>query len=422
MIISKLDVENGSLIDSVSGLQASIVGSKMKLEQTANKGFMLSNDGTAGNYVDIPNSETMTNTGDWSISVPIRVDSNKAYCGFINKNLSSWALWYYNTTLRFGINGVESSITISVIKPNIFYYVTINYKNGVLSTYINGVLKTSSSVTITQSAYAIRIASKTLSNSCMNGKIGTPRIYNHALTQKEIDDLYTDWLQPKPTVNLLREPITTLSNDYSKEVGIVAAYNGNLSGNLWLDKSGNGKHGTKVGTVVNSKNGISFNGKQLVQVTESGNRDSCTYCLRIINKQGNPAIINKNAGGVLIGISSNIPNFRVETSSIKIATSSKTVTPNTEFDLIMTYDGVNIKGYLNGELVCTLAQTGTIVSGTSLIIGGYSTTISPFIGEIKELLIYNRVLSTNEIINYHKKWIRCVLNETFNYGADNQPW
>ena len=66
--------------------------------------------------------------------------------------------------------------------------------------------------------------------------------------------------------------------------------------------------------------------------------------------------------------------------------------------LATTYDGANQRFYVNGVLVATKAQTGSIAAGNQpLRIGGNSVSGEYFDGLIDEVRIYNRALSAAEI-------------------------
>jgi len=66
--------------------------------------------------------------------------------------------------------------------------------------------------------------------------------------------------------------------------------------------------------------------------------------------------------------------------------------------LAATYDGANLRLYVNGTLVSTKAATGAIQPGTrALRIGGNSIWSEWFAGLIDEVRVYNRALSAAEI-------------------------
>jgi len=73
---------------------------------------------------------------------------------------------------------------------------------------------------------------------------------------------------------------------------------------------------------------------------------------------------------------------------------------NTWTHLAFTYDGATEKLYVNGVLVTSRAQTGTISAANGVLhIGGDSVWGEHFQGLIDEVRIYNRALSAAEILN-----------------------
>jgi hypothetical protein len=71
---------------------------------------------------------------------------------------------------------------------------------------------------------------------------------------------------------------------------------------------------------------------------------------------------------------------------------------NTWAHLAATFDGTNLRLYVNGTLVATRPASGSIVQSASpLQIGGASTINSWFQGRIDEVRLYNRALTAQEI-------------------------
>lgn len=71
-------------------------------------------------------------------------------------------------------------------------------------------------------------------------------------------------------------------------------------------------------------------------------------------------------------------------------------TPLTWTHLVGTYDGTDIKAYINGTLVNTFNYPGPIVgTPANLIVGYYNTKY--FEGNVDELFIYDRVLTRAEV-------------------------
>ncbi len=70
---------------------------------------------------------------------------------------------------------------------------------------------------------------------------------------------------------------------------------------------------------------------------------------------------------------------------------------------VSTYDGTNMRVYVDGVLKQTCAATGSInISGGGIEIGSFASTGYPFKGVIDEVRIYNRALSLSEISDLYK--------------------
>jgi chitodextrinase len=83
----------------------------------------------------------------------------------------------------------------------------------------------------------------------------------------------------------------------------------------------------------------------------------------------------------------------------RIAQSGTALTANTWVHLASTYDGTNLRLYVNGTLVTTTAATGAItVSTGALRIGANSIwTEEAFAGLVDEVRVYNRALTAAEV-------------------------
>lgn len=120
----------------------------------------------------------------------------------------------------------------------------------------------------------------------------------------------------------------------------------------------------------------------------------------------NSAIIDKgNLGGdYAIFIESGNIKFRVRTDSTDRTVDGGAFTDTTNWNYAaLTYDGSNIKGYLNGILLGNTAATGTYnTSASQFCIGTISAASSNFFnGQIDEVTISNRAKSSNEIMKYY---------------------
>jgi len=86
--------------------------------------------------------------------------------------------------------------------------------------------------------------------------------------------------------------------------------------------------------------------------------------------------------------------------SAKITKSTSNIQTSSWINFITTYDGANIKVFINGVLEGITPMTGNIgYSNSELIIGGNLKTNQYFKGLIDDVAIYDRVLSQTEITN-----------------------
>jgi hypothetical protein len=98
---------------------------------------------------------------------------------------------------------------------------------------------------------------------------------------------------------------------------------------------------------------------------------------------------------------SNIFQFRISAggSDVQVADTS-THLLNTWYNVVGTYDGSNMRIYVNGALKNTRAQTGTLGSNSiTAKVGTYQGTNYNLNGRIANVSIYNRALSASEIKN-----------------------
>jgi hypothetical protein len=87
----------------------------------------------------------------------------------------------------------------------------------------------------------------------------------------------------------------------------------------------------------------------------------------------------------------------ITSSGSQYATSTTNPSTSLFSNFCGTYDGANIKLYLNGALIATKAQTGTIVNTGIGRISGYDNNTEVWDGNIATFSIYNRALSAAEV-------------------------
>ena len=106
----------------------------------------------------------------------------------------------------------------------------------------------------------------------------------------------------------------------------------------------------------------------------------------------------------LLENTSNTFKFRITAggADVNIADTS-THLLNTWYNVVGTYDGSNMRIYVNGVLKNTRAQTGTLATNAvTAKIGTYQGTNYNLTGRVSNVSIYNRTLSPEEILqNYN---------------------
>ena len=94
------------------------------------------------------------------------------------------------------------------------------------------------------------------------------------------------------------------------------------------------------------------------------------------------------------------PAVYVNSSSDKAAVGSTALPLNSWTHLAGTYDGTNLRLYVNGVLTATRAVNGLITTSNGVLrIGGNAVWGEYFAGLIDEVRIYGRALSAREIQN-----------------------
>jgi hypothetical protein len=121
----------------------------------------------------------------------------------------------------------------------------------------------------------------------------------------------------------------------------------------------------------------------VVKEQTSDPANDIAYALYTANGAGNPPSVHG-----LFGSGSGADKSAVGTS---------TLTLNTWTHLAGTYDGTALRLYVNGALVATFAQTGSMTATTGALRIGGDFSNEFFTGLIDEVRVYNRALSQTEI-------------------------
>jgi hypothetical protein len=212
---------------------------------------------------------------------------------------------------------------------------------------------------------------------------------------------------------------TTYTATYSEVTavpGLVAAYSFNEgSGATVFDGSGNGNHGTISGATRNTSGqygaALDFDGSNdLVTVPDSSSLDLTNgmtleaWVRPLTTGSWRTVVLKEQPSNYIYALYSSAsdngrPQGRIRVNGSNFSASGPSrLTTSVWAHLALTYDGSNLRLYVNGSLVATQAASGAMVNSSSpLRIGGSSVFGRYFRGRIDEVRIYNRALSATEI-------------------------
>jgi hypothetical protein len=214
-------------------------------------------------------------------------------------------------------------------------------------------------------------------------------------------------------------PIITSGLVLYLDAGNTSSYPG--SGTTWTDLSGNNNHGT----LINGPTYSSTNGGSIVL---DGSNDYIDF--------GNSASLNAIGGTTNITVSGwayytayggggqsysvltvkgspwtwllenylDTFRFRIVAGGADVSVGDVTTHQlNVWYNVVGTYDGSNMRLYINGVLKNTVPQTGTLATNSETAkIGTWQGTNYNLTGRVSNVSIYNRVLTAAEVLeNYN---------------------
>ncbi|UVS81642.1 LamG-like jellyroll fold domain-containing protein [Actinokineospora sp. UTMC 2448] len=198
----------------------------------------------------------------------------------------------------------------------------------------------------------------------------------------------------------------------SGDDSLVAAYafDEGAGGSL-TDRSGHGHTGTLSGpawAAGRHGGGLSFDGvDDWVTVADTAaldltDRMTLSAWLRPASASGwRTAVMKERQGGLayaLYGAGLDRPSGYLSIGNDVTATGPSALPVGSWSHVAFTYDGAAMRLYVNGNLVATVAQTGSAaVSAAALRLGGNSVWGEYFAGVMDDVRVYNRALSAAEI-------------------------
>jgi Concanavalin A-like lectin/glucanases superfamily/Domain of unknown function (DUF2341)/PEGA domain len=221
--------------------------------------------------------------------------------------------------------------------------------------------------------------------------------------------IYMYYGNPSATVTSI-----TIPTFISEISGVVGAWD--LNGDA-LDRSGQGGNGSTVGiTYVGGKFGqaANFDGTGYIQIADSVVNSPSTNVSLVAWIY--PHVIN-NVGGIVSKFNYASGNFRsygyyLHGNGVEVAIShdgigaitnnSAAITINNWYLAVLTFDGTNVKNYLNSNSPVISSYPGTIFDSSDYFyIGSYNGISYKFDGLIEHVRLYNRAISSSEILDLY---------------------
>jgi hypothetical protein len=229
-------------------------------------------------------------------------------------------------------------------------------------------------------------------------------------------------------------PLITSGLVLHLDAGNTSSYSG--SGTTWTDLSGNNNHGT----LINGPTYSSTNGGSLVL---DGSNDYIDF--------GNSASLRAIGGTTNITVSAWVYysayggggqsysvitvkgapwtwllenyldtfRFRIVAGGADVSVGDvSTHQLNVWYNVVGTYDGSNMRLYINGVLKNTVPQTGTLATNTETAkIGTWQGTNYNLTGRVSNVFLYNRVLTASEVLQNYNALLPRFLSIGDNYGG-----
>jgi hypothetical protein len=367
----------------------------------------------SNSYIDVPNSSSLNITGSsLSLSAWVNLKSCAGNNGFIHKNLQYTSAFYPsgsdcqityadNSNWNYAMFGYYGTIT-----KNVWHHISINKNSSnVVSIYVDGVLLISKSFggAITQTTNPLRMGAYPEVSGYLDGLMDEVKVYNYARSPKQVlEDMNAGDPASKSPLGWWKFDEGTGGSINNLGSG-GSLLNGSLFGVLIPAWSNSGKFGKA----------LSFTGGTIggyVQTPAQAINSSFTY-----TSWFKPTSAFTEWAAVVTNLYHTSPssglNIVPRNGSIKICYGDGSVAyqnyiviaPEIVLNqwnyVAVSYDGTNIKLYVNGTLKDSRAAT--VLQASQVIrMGTWASSFAGdyfFTGLIDETKIFNYALSSSEI-------------------------
>lgn len=391
-------------------------GATFTTDRFGNEGGAMSFNGAIYDYINLGKTGKVNDT--LTVSAWAKINDNDSNIGFIVKG--DTGTWQNNeyifgrlvaNELRFQINdhlgwpdGENNILTISLndVIEGEWHHYTMIADGLVFAVYLDGELydfipQTIEDIGGNKNRDLLIGVRHSSAETTLDGEIDDVRIYDRALSQEEISQLYNSY-KPKITPSLQKGLVLDmpLTSTYTKS--------STPGSEIMTDRTPYSNDGQNIGATITSE-GADFNGSSDYINVGTGNgeldtaenwswsfwtkKEGTTSGLRGIiarTDSNNTYSIRDNSGVMQLRI------FGRETISSGIQISQ-------EWEhWTLTKSGNNYNWYNNGKLITSYTSSHNIIStGNDPLYIGFYDGYSYFRGMISNIMIYNRALSAEEV-------------------------
>ncbi|HVX56249.1 MAG TPA: LamG domain-containing protein [Candidatus Saccharimonadales bacterium] len=375
-------------------------------------------------YISVPNfNSTVLMSGQegasWSLSVWAKANGPQSTQGVLlgKDGYNAGILRPNNTQYRFGMWGsTGGSVTITAtVDTSQWHLLTATYAARQMEFYVDGSLAGTATGPASMHSYSnvLGIGSGGGGSYAFNGSLSDARIYNRALSQQDITNLYNSY---NSQVNLCSAG--TASCTVNLTAGLIGywPFNGNTNDATPYQDNGVVNGATLTTNRFGTPNtAYAFNGNgDYIAVPSSRFNLTNNFSLAAWIDANPDANINyaiisswrSTDGGQnwwfhrqRSGLSNHL-SFQVNVGRSQVTTSSS-INANSWYYVTFVLNSGVAQLYVNGNLAATSTNFGTIVSGNTggLRIGGTNSadTTAWFNGSIDQVRVYNRPLNSTEV-------------------------
>jgi hypothetical protein len=432
------DVQNGVILDkSGNGNHGNPISIATSTFYTVGKIGQAGNFDGGNDYVTLPTAASVKGLNVATVSAWVNPDSFPTFGGIYNEFVSGSITTSRLSMFEFSEGNVFCSVRVpdgssslgggfgaGTLKKGSWSHLVCVFDpvNNTIYEYLNGRLIISHTIASGNSPFdntdpfGIRIGSG--NNTLFDGKIDDVRVYNRALSAKEISQLYNEGATKFDVSIPAAKPTTGL---YSGLVGHWTFDGKDVVNGVILDRSGNGNNGNPSGIASSTFYSI---GKIGQAGNFDGGDDTVTMgdTLDLIGTEltvsawFNPFSCRSNGGGVnklgtagnyrlIIASAACLVQFALKDSggTTQNLNSQSSIQRNKWSHVVGT---VNSNGngviYINGisnnttDFTITRGDTSTVLN-----IGRNTNNATFFDGKIDDVRIYNRALSATEVMQLY---------------------